>query len=69
MDRREAVFRFRDDDNEKRSMVARSAREGSVDAASLAPPVLRETMFGHREKDKIVSCLSVDLFALRGTYS
>jgi hypothetical protein len=54
--------------NEKRSMIASSAGEGSVEAVSFALPALRETTFDHSEKDTIISCLA-DLVAPRGRYS
>ena len=49
------------DGGEKRPTFAGPAREGSADAASFAPPLLRETIFGQREKDGVVSCTSADL--------
>ena len=57
------------DGGEKRPNFARSAREGSVDTASFALPVLRETAFGYTGADNRWGYSSADLPALRGRRS
>ena len=53
------------DEGEKRSTFARSAREGSVDTAAFALPVLRETTFGLGVGDSRCGRASADLVAPR----
>ena len=53
-------------EGENRPIFPRSAGEGSVDTASFALPVLRETAFGQGEKDWILSRTSAGLPAPRG---
>jgi hypothetical protein len=54
-----------DNDGEKKLTIARSAREGTVDTAAFASPVLRETIFGHTGAESRCETFSADLVAPR----